>query len=180
MRKGFAILLLVVSLYPFLGTKAILLLRKERIRETVKERILAGVGQNELVELSFSLQAIETELEWEHSKEFEYKGEMYDVVKAEQQADSITYWCIHDKAETEINRHLDQLTALETGKDPQHKAALGNFFDFLKSLFCNDQPAVERPAIASTVNHFPYHFSTKTFCPPADSPPPERLFSSIN
>jgi hypothetical protein len=165
-------------LYPFLGTKAILLLRKEQIRETVKERILAGVGQNELVQLSFSLQAIKTELKWEHSKEFEYKGEMYDVVKSDHQADSITYWCIHDKAETEINRQLDQLTAHETGKDPQQKAALGNFLDFLKSLFCNEQPAFERPAIASTATYFSYHFSTKNFYSPSDSPPPERAVFS--
>ncbi|MBK8565488.1 MAG: hypothetical protein IPN76_19605 [Saprospiraceae bacterium] len=178
MRKGFAIFLLVVSLYPFMGTKAILLLRKQAVREAVKERILAGVGQNELVELTFSLQATKADLKWEHSKEFEYKGEMYDVVKSEQRADSITYWCIHDKAETEINRQLDKLTAHASGKDPQHKAALGNFFDFLKSLFCNEQPTVERPAIASVVNHFTYQFSTKTLYPPADSPPPERAVFS--
>jgi hypothetical protein len=157
-----------------MGTKAILLLRKQAIKEAVKERILAGVGQNELVQLTFSLQAIDSELKWEHSKEFEYKGEMYDVVKSEQWADSITYWCIHDKAETEINRQLDQLTAQESGKDPQHKAALGNFFDFLKSLFCTEQPTVVPPAIASTVNHFSYQFSLYPIYPSLDSPPPEQ------
>ncbi len=45
----------------------------------VKTRILAGVGKNQMVRLSFTALATKTQLRWEHSKEFEYKGEMYDI-----------------------------------------------------------------------------------------------------
>ncbi len=179
MRKGFAIFLLIVSLYPYLGTKAILLLRKGVVREQVKERILAGVGQNELAQLRFSNEAAQSELRWEHSKEFEYKGEMYDVVRSEQRADSVTYWCIHDRAETEINRQLDRLTDQETSKDPQRKAIFTDFFQFLKTLFFDEQPVAKQAAVASFENHFSYLFSTYLVYPTTDSPPPDgAVFSA--
>ena len=166
--------MLIVLLCPYLGTKAILLFRRMEVREAVKERLLAGVSPSELVQLTFSLKTIGTELEWEHSKEFEYKGEMYDVVKSAPTAtDSITYWCIHDKAETKVKRQLDQLTALETGNDPQHRNALGFFLDFLKSLFYDAQEEVEPPAVALIENHFSYLFFTGIIYPPTDSPPPD-------
>ncbi|MCC6724038.1 MAG: hypothetical protein IT258_05970 [Saprospiraceae bacterium] len=172
MRKGLAIFLLVVSLCPFMGTKAILLRRKEAVREAVKERIMAGVGQNELTQLTFPLQAIETELKWKHSKEFEYKGQMFDVVKSEQRGDSISYWCIHDKAETKINHQLDQLTDLESSKDPQHKATLGNLLDFLKSLFWEQKELPQIVAVRHK-SHFSYFLSKYRVYPSSDSPPPE-------
>ncbi len=156
-----------------MGTKAILLHRKSEIREAVKAQIIAGVGQNELVQLSFSNYQIKTELRWEHAREFEYQGEMYDIVKSQQRADSITYWCIHDQAETQINRQLDTLTALAAGSDPQRQHSLGSFFDFLKSLFC-EQPAEAQPifAAASPTPHF-YLFIKQTYSPLPTAPPPE-------
>ena len=157
-----------------MGTKVILLHRKSEIREVMKARIMAGVGQNEMVQLTFSLQDTKTQLEWEHSREFEYRGEMYDVVKSEQRADSVTYWCIHDKAETQINRQLETLTAAATGSDPQHQASLSNFFSFLKSLFC-EAPTAEQP-IADNTEAAPfrvYLFAKYPYSPLPSSPPPE-------
>lgn len=156
-----------------MGTKAILLHRKSEIREAVKAQIIAGVGQNELVQLSFSNKQIKSELRWEHAREFEYRGEMYDVVRSQQRADSITYWCIHDRAETQINQQLETLTAAATGSDPQQQNSLGNFFNFLKSLFCK-QPAEAQPivAVASPSSHF-YLFSKQTYSPLPTAPPPE-------
>lgn len=156
-----------------MGTNGILLHRKSAIREAVKAQIIAGVGQNELVQLSFSNKQIKSELRWEHANEFEYRGEMYDIVKSEQRADSITYWCIHDQAETQINRQLEALTAAATGSDQQQQNSLGNFFHFLKSLFC-EQSAEAQPivAVASPSSHF-YLFSKQTYSPLPTAPPPE-------
>lgn len=160
-----------------MGTKAIFLHRKHDIREAIKERIMAGVGQNEMVQLRFSLHDAKTQLEWEHSKEFEYQGEMYDVVKSEQRADSVTYWCIHDKAETQINRQLETLTSAATGSDPQHQASLGQFFSFLKSLFC-EAPNAANPIADSTeaTPHYLYLFAKYPYSPLPTSPPPEAWF----
>lgn len=147
--------------------------RKAAIRESVKERILAGVGENELVELRFTVHDSKTELEWEHAREFEYLGEMYDVVRSVQHSDSVTYWCIHDKAETQLNRQLESLTDQAASHDPQRQASVSNYLDFLKT-WSIDLPLFllpikeEMAGVRFVVIPHPYHF----FPLPA-SPPPE-------
>jgi len=133
-----------------------------------------------MVQLTFSEQAAKTQLKWEHDREFEYRGEMYDIVKLEQSADSITYWCIHDKAETQINRQLDALTSLATGSDPQHQTSLGYFFSFLKSLFC-EAPTAAKPIADNTekARFRAYLFAKYPYSSLPTSPPPEAWFSSI-
>lgn len=39
---------------------------------------------------------------WEHEKEFEWKGEMYDVVKKEQSRDGVIYTCKKDVKEDQL------------------------------------------------------------------------------
>jgi adenosine deaminase len=156
-----------------MGTKAILLHRKSEIREAMKERIMAGVGQNEMVQLRFSLHDAKTQLAWEHSKDFEYRYDMYDVVKSEQWADSVTYWCIHDKAEAQINRQLETLAAA-TGSDPQQQTSLDHFFSFLKSLFC-EAPTAAQPIADNTeaASFHVYFFAKYPYSRLPTSPPPE-------
>ena len=48
----------------------------------------------------------EEELDWKHSKEFEYNGKMYDVISVQKGRDSISYTCWLDKEETELNIKL--------------------------------------------------------------------------
>ena len=139
----------------------------------VKARIMAGVGENEMVRLSFTRQATKTQLRWEHAKEFEYKGEMYDIVKSEEKGDSMVYWCIWDKAETQINRQMDALIAAATGSDRQHRECLDHIFSFLKSLFHYPGKAHHPATAAAHEARFFYGAPHITFIEIPPFPPPE-------
>jgi hypothetical protein len=61
-------------------------------------------AQNNTILLKFSLDEIHTILKWEHSKEFEYNHQMYDIVKTYTFSDSIYYECMPDIKETNIKK----------------------------------------------------------------------------
>lgn len=80
------------------------------LKREIKHRIIEGIDRSELVELSFTPEE-EKQLRWEHSKEFEYKGEMYDVVESKSENGKTTYWCWWDNEETSLNKQLNKLLA---------------------------------------------------------------------
>lgn len=44
----------------------------------------------------------------EHNKEFQFLGEMYDIVQQEKYADTTYYYCFHDSDESAILRNINQ------------------------------------------------------------------------
>ena len=94
--------------------------------------IIAGMNKEHLVLLTFSLAETETVLSWHHSREFEFEGEMFDIVETEIFGDSVFYWCWHDKEETGINRQIDDLVANALSSDPQKREQQQRFTSFLK------------------------------------------------
>ncbi|HBS87811.1 MAG: hypothetical protein A2W91_11150 [Bacteroidetes bacterium GWF2_38_335] len=137
MKKFLGILFIVCLILPFIGTYTIYFHQKNIIRKSVKKQLLSHTPKDELVMLSFSLKESE-ELNWKHSKEFEYKGEMYDIVESKTEGDSVTYWCWWDHEETRLNRHLIDLVAKAMGADDANNTNQKNFSGFLKTLFCSE------------------------------------------
>jgi hypothetical protein len=107
-RQLFSILLISSLIGPYLGISLYLKHEKRMLKREIKHRIIEGIDRSELVELSFTPEE-EQQLRWEHSKEFEYKGEMYDVVESKSENGKITYWCWWDNEETSLNRRLNNL-----------------------------------------------------------------------
>lgn len=108
--------------------------RRKTVRKDVKHQIIAGLDRSELVLLSFTLSKLE-DLKWEHSKEFEFEGEMYDIVETEV-VDGIThYWCWPDGEETALNKQLFELTNIALGLDPLQQQNKDNFQQYCKTLF---------------------------------------------
>ena len=97
--------------------------------------MIATIDRQELVYLSFSINDTKTKLRWEHSKEFEYQHQMYDIVESELKGDSVFYWCWWDHAETSLNKKLNDLVAGIMQKDPQHQQKQSRMMDFFRSLF---------------------------------------------
>jgi hypothetical protein len=58
-------------------------------------------------------------LRWEHSREFEYKGHMFDVVSKKESGDSITYYCFADEKENKVKKKWNRLLGKE--KDEKNK-----------------------------------------------------------
>ena len=105
------------------------------VRKEVKQLIVSGMKEDKLVLLKFTKEEERTELRWEHSGEFEYKGQMYDIVEKVIKGDTIYYWCWWDRRETELNKQLDKLVARILGNNPQKKDTRDKIVDFYKNLY---------------------------------------------
>lgn len=140
MRKLPGILLLFCLAAPLIGTYAGLRLEKYRIRKEVKKRLLAGLPDSELVFFKFSRHDSNSLLRWEHAEEFEYRGEMYDVVRQSAGNDTLQFWCWHDHAETKLNRELRQLIAKFQANDTGRHENERRLFCFFLTLFHEETP----------------------------------------
>ncbi len=127
---------LLFSLFaPVAATFVYLQYQKKQIKREVKWNMITGIDRDELVLLTFSKEETETELRWKHSREFEYKGEMYDIVEKRVDGDQISYWCWWDHEETTLNRQLDGLLAQVMGKNPERKQQESHLTEFFKNLY---------------------------------------------
>ncbi|MFQ3598711.1 MAG: hypothetical protein SNJ55_08730 [Chloroherpetonaceae bacterium] len=150
LRATTALLVLVALFTPFSATYLWLHIQKRLVKKEVKAKLIAGIDKSELVHFTFSQSQIETDLRWEHSKEFEYKGEMYDIVETQIIGDSIHYVCWHDRAETKLNRRLQALIAQATSGTPEHHTREGLCYQLLKLLVIEPLPELQLIASEST------------------------------
>ena len=103
-----AIFLLFVLLFNIGGLYLVFRFQQHQIRKEVKHKIKLGVPQNELylIRISPDNQHL---IQWIHSKEFRYKGVMYDVVRKKTiDAKTIEFACINDEQEAKLFAHLDE------------------------------------------------------------------------
>jgi hypothetical protein len=138
-KRFLSILLLLCLIAPFLGSVLWVKHQKHLVKKSVKKEIIAGIDREDLVQLTFSATQLKTDLNWKHSKEFEYLGKMYDIVEQSASGDSTTYWCWLDKEETELNNQLDRLLAIAWNKNDQQHNQQNHLSAFVKSL-CLSSP----------------------------------------
>ncbi len=146
---------------------------KVMIRESVHQSLVNELELEKEISMTFSNDEAK-DLEWEHSKEFELKGEMYDVVRSKKMRDSITYFVYHDVKETVLNRKIDQLLANELNSNQDRKDRKQTINNWSKNLFCNND------FILNNLKS-PYRKISKLQIDPdsvllsKDSPPPELM-----
>jgi hypothetical protein len=81
--------------------------QKRLIRNSVKELIYSGLSNSELSRIVVNTSDSDNLL-WHHHDEFEFQGNMYDLVSIESFKDSIVYICFLDEKESEVNIYIDQ------------------------------------------------------------------------
>jgi len=175
MTRSFAgMLFLFCFITPLVGTYVILKLHKKQVRKEVKWKMIAGLDKDELVLLKFTEKETQTNLQWKHSKEFEYNGQMYDVVESLIQGDSIFYWCWWDHKETKLNKQLNNLVVIALGINKQQKHHREQLTTFYKSLYCESFQSL-LCFIPSRKNKFtkPSELSYHSNLFPPQVPPPE-------
>lgn len=136
--------------------------------------IIAGMSKEDLVLLAFSREETETKLSWHHSREFEYEGEMFDIVDTAFRGDSVFYWCWHDTEETNIGKQIDDLAARTLGGDPQKKEQQQRFVNLMKIQFlaCGYSPGLTPdPGGHFTFPEHPTDYVSVSFQPL--TPPPK-------
>jgi hypothetical protein len=166
------ILLLLCLIAPIASTFTWLQCKKVLVRKAVKRQIMAGIDKNELVLLKFTRKESQTKLRWEHAREFEYKEEMYDIVKTETRGDTIYYWCWWDRVETALNIQLRNLVIIALNNDPQNKENQLRLSNFLKSLYPSPLFWQLLYGKFRTEQIFTYRFSYLSVDLPVPAPPP--------
>lgn len=173
--KVIAFSLFVVLLAPVAGTAIWLQLRKAEVRREVKHKLMAALPKEALVRIA--LPAGDTlQVRWEHSREFEQAGEMYDIAQRTVVGDSIVYYCWWDREETQLNQALAQLTGRYLAGDIPWQEQGSRVVVFLRQL------ALPPPVLAVTANitcSAKIYLSERgRYTPPAlalNSPPPDSL-----
>ncbi len=122
----------VATIYSYLQYE------KSAVRREIKGKMIAGMDREELVLLKFTKEETETKLRWEHSKEFEYNGQMYDIVSKEIKGDSIFFHCWWDYVETDLNKKLQKLVANAMDENGSNCDAHLNLYNYLCSFFCTE------------------------------------------
>ncbi len=131
--QNFVSFILVLGLIvPMITSLSYIQYQKQQVRRAIKKSIIAGLDKKDLVCFNFSLQE-KQKLRFEHAKEFEYQGEMYDIVFEEVHKDITTYWCWHDHQETELNQKLNQLINLSLEHSQEN-----DIFKIFKKLFYSE------------------------------------------
>ncbi|MDN3724259.1 hypothetical protein QRD02_07680 [Aequorivita sp. SDUM287046] len=136
-QRLIALILLFILIAPAATLYFYMQFEKSAIKREIKWKMIAGLDKKELVVLKFTKTETKTKLRWEHSKEFEYDGQMYDIVSTEMKGDSIFYTCWWDHEETKLNKKLKKLVASAFDQNEENQRNQQNFHNYLWSFFCN-------------------------------------------
>ena len=126
-----------------------------------------------LVLLKFTKKDEQKLLRWEHSREFEFADQMYDIVKTEAHGDTTYYWCWWDEAETKLNQQLEELLVSKQSKQPIQSSQQEKLIDFFKSLYCADRHSWNVRSFESLQITPPYEHHYRSIAHPPPVPPPE-------
>jgi hypothetical protein len=181
LKKVGAIVLLLVMIVPFYGTKTWYEYQLRKVRKSVKWQMIDGMEKSELESFTFALTDTATALRWIHAREFEFAGWMYDIAYREYAGDSVHYWCWWDYAETKLNRELLGAVAFIMGKNPYTREKAHRMMVFYRSLFferCGiDMPQPE-PVLAGSTCGFVFEYRTPDLF--IDPPPPKAKAFVVN
>ncbi len=128
--------MLVFVLFSQLAGVYLWLEQKKQIVKSEVKTLLANNSESERkVLLKFSKEEVNTLLRWEHSREFEYNSQMYDVIQMQSSGDSVYYWCWWDKEETELNCKLKKLAEQDESKESREQKKQVRFVSFVFTPF---------------------------------------------
>ena len=115
----------------------------------MKLKIKAGVPDDELKIIIFN-QSNAREFTWIHSREFRYKGTMYDIVnETKDNSGSRVLHCVTDHQETVLFANLSKLVKQNTEGHSSHKTAQKLLNQFYGGLF-------PPPAMLSVAMLYPF------------------------
>ena len=145
-----------------------------RIEAQVHGLMEKDLPYESLTYLAFSLKDSQTQLEWEHSREFEFEGNMYDVMGQEICGDTIGYWCWLDHKENRINKSWTARVSRSHDQSNCIQSIQLEWSDWFKNWCESEWNALTIHYIAGTLN-----FSSMELIPlntlSVELPPPRSL-----
>jgi hypothetical protein len=174
LKRTVAISLLLSLLVPYAFLYFWIRYEKEQIREEVKHGLLEALEKDQLTFFDFSVEEVETLLDWEHEGEFELNGQMYDVVERITQDGHVHLWCWPDQKETELNKQLDSLLAGTGKQDQTSRDRQQRIIQVLKHVYLTETMSMEPGFLWLTSSPKPPvtdHWMSFEIVPP--TPPPK-------
>ncbi|MFN2429912.1 MAG: hypothetical protein ABR574_07855 [Cryomorphaceae bacterium] len=169
------IVLFLAFVAPVGTAFVVLQYQKKQVKRAVKWKMIDGIDREELVVLKLTNEEKESELRWEHSREVEYRGEMYDIVETSQKGDTTYFWVWWDNEETELNKKLDQLVADVFGDNPKNREGQDKLAKFYKNLFRENPKTLEPLLTTVQKQYIPYSENFSSFKSAPPSPPPRMV-----
>jgi hypothetical protein len=108
--------------------------QKRLIRNSVKELIYSGLSNSQLSRIVVNTSDSDYLL-WHHHDEFEFQGNMYDLISIESSKDSIVYLCFLDEKESAINIYIDQQAKSIWSHSPFANDFETKLVDFIQKVF---------------------------------------------
>lgn len=156
---------------PLAGMFVWLQWKKDAVKREVKASIQAGLQEEELVLLKFGPEEL-AELEWEDEGEFEFKRQMYDLVRMEQRGDSTFFWCWWDNEESRLEAQLHALIDQILGQDGPRREKQQQLDRYFKSFYYSEKKLGECiPPPKFEGNALPITLQTQWERGPAGPPP---------
>jgi hypothetical protein len=171
-KKLPAILLVLAVCFNPAAYHLMFRLKQTEIRKQIKMAIKAGVPDEELTVFRLTeLNAVD--FEWIHSREFRFRGMMYDVVREEAGADGERILhCVTDIQETRLFSRLDETARKTAGDHAAHTAASHMLMLLLHGMSISGRHQPVPPVPYTVCMNFPW---INTYSQPGiliDAPPP--------
>jgi len=147
-----------------------------QVKREIKQRIKKDVPTEELTAIVLTQQN-SNEFDWEHEREFRYKGVMYDVVKKEIVNKTTTLlFCVTDKQETILFAKLNEeanknMESKNNGNNP-----LKNVFKLLSNIYLPVNKTLqylEKNNIKAEFTTFSFYYKIPFIA--ISNPPPELV-----
>lgn len=133
---GLMIFLLLLSVIGSINLASLSFeLELSSIRKSVKHSIEMNLAPSDLLDFHFTIAELDSDLlKWEHKKEFEYQGQMYDVLAADTCENEVHYLCFADNEESLLRYGYKQKLADALAENTSSKDYLVHFQNFFSAL----------------------------------------------
>lgn len=174
-HNQFARSLIMVFLGIFILVGVNFVLEKTEIRNKVFNQIRSGIAPEKLIQFSFTKLEVQ-QLNWKKVHEFEFEGEMYDIVASNIVNDIIQYTCFHDTKETKLKRRLYKFLSQFIDSD-HHNDSDNQRTNSIQKVYFNQYSCfddlVNRLFVSRNV--VPYYLSLYSYEYLDISPPPPKV-----
>lgn len=170
------ILLLFFFILPILSSYLYLSTERYLVKKAVKRMIINGMEEDQLIAFTFSAHDSAEVLQWKHAREFQFEGEMYDIVRFEfAGGDSTRYICWHDRDETRLNEQIASLLPTIFGHHEQTRQTKDRLYQFYTHLFYEYTSVELKPLNGSPLLLSSFDQLYSAYQPSVVSPPPQKF-----
>ena len=177
MRKALAIFFLFIFLLNTAGYYLVFEGWKYHNSITWSSEENASPSQELIIEVPMNVPYISQATDWEKADgQFEYKGDMYRIVKQRLTLDAVYIACVKDNESNLIKQQLEDFAKSFTDKGDDSKQSVKSFPGFIKEYISNTLSV--KPSVAGWSLATAYTISSQSLAPSffvSIVHPPERI-----